>query len=286
MIIESYNVKDMYVALKDSAATVDAYIQPYNDEINLRKLPAMIIFPGGGYCLTCHREGEPVAIEFASRGYQCFIVWYSCAPTQYPQQLLEAAATVAFVRKNAEKFNVDPDRISVMGFSAGGHLAAMSGTLFGDEVVTSSLNEPKELTRPDAMVLCYPVISFGEFAHKGSAISLLGTNKDNKELIHKLSLENAVTPESAPAFIWATVNDSCVPSENSLAMAAALKANGVEFELHLYAFGPHGISMADRQSYAQGYTRPEAARLSHWVQECDGWLSEHFAREEKNKAEA
>ena len=145
MKFENLKLKDYFPSLADSNASVDAYIQTYDGELDVKDRPAMIIFPGGGYSGTSHRESEPVALAFAARGYQTFVVWYTCAPAQYPQQLIEGAAAVALVRKNAERFELDPKHISVLGFSAGGHLAGMVSSLYGEQVVVDALGE--ELTR-------------------------------------------------------------------------------------------------------------------------------------------
>ena len=115
MKIETYSLSDLFPGLGESRATVEAYWQTADDEIRVTERPAMVIFPGGGYAFTSHREAEPIALRFASLGYQCFVVWYSCKPVRHPLPLLEGAAAVAFVRRNAVKFGVDPRRIAVIG---------------------------------------------------------------------------------------------------------------------------------------------------------------------------
>ena len=276
MKFENLKLKDYFPSLADSNASVDAYIQTYDGELDVKDRPAMIIFPGGGYSGTSHRESEPVALAFAARGYQTFVVWYTCAPAQYPQQLIEGAAAVALVRKNAERFELDPKHISVLGFSAGGHLAGMVSSLYGEQVVVDALGEEPSVMRPDSSVLCYPVVTLGESTHFGSRNCLLGTHKEDPEMIRKLSLENAVTENTPPTFIWTTANDNAVPSENSLLLALALKAHNVPYELHVFGDGPHGLSLADMKLTPMHWSPDRIdPRLQSWVDLCHSWLRWH-----------
>ena len=211
-----------------------------------RKRPAMLVIAGGGYGCVSPREKECIALAYVAQGFAAFTLEYSVAPIRFPAQLIEGAMAMAYIRENSDKFGVKPDKVAAIGFSAGGHLTGMLATLFDHAAVKAVLKEKSALVRPDAVILSYPVITSGEKAHRGSFDNLCG--QDNAKLQAELSLENAVTENSSPAFIWATVNDELVPSENSLYMALAYKKAGVPFELHIFENGVHGLSLATEET--------------------------------------
>ena len=210
-----------------------------------RVRPAMLVIAGGGYGFVSPREKECVALAYIAKGFAAFTLEYSVAPVTYPAQLLEGAMALAYIRKNAERLGVKPDKVAAIGFSAGGHLAGMLGTLFNATEIKAALGKDAVLSRPDAVILSYPVVSSGDKAHRGSFINLCG---NNEKLIKALSLEKCVKADASPAFIWTTVNDNCVPSENSLLIASAYKAAGVPFELHIFESGVHGLSLATEET--------------------------------------
>lgn len=278
MKIETMALSEQVPGLSGSGATVTAYWQPADDEIRVTRRPAMVIFPGGGYAFTSHREAEPVALRFASLGYACFVVWYSCSPARHPLPLMEGVATVAFVRRNAERFCVDPRRIAVIGFSAGGHLAGSVGTMFDDPEVIGRLGLAPAEGRPDGMVLCYPVISGTQRVNTGSFDNLLGKGYD-PALAAKLSLETAVTESTPPTFLWTSANDGAVPCENTLLMAQALAAHRVPFELHIWPDLPHGASLANDQVYPTGSQSPGInARVAGWPESCHAFLTAEWRK--------
>ncbi len=201
--------------------------------------PAMVVFGGGAYQFISEREQEPVALEYLARGYSAFVLDYSVNSVSFPAQLLEACMSIAYIRENADELGVSPNQICAVGFSAGGHLCGSLATLYNEQIVKDTLGKKAKLTRPDAVILSYPVIDGGEHAHRLSFDILSG---GDERLVKDLSLQNRVTADSVPAFIWATANDACVPCENSLIMALAYKKAGVPFELHIYEEGQHGLS--------------------------------------------
>ena len=222
---------------------------------------AVIVFPGGAYVGRAPSEGVTVARRFNREGFHSFVVYYRTAPHRHPAPLLDAARAVRIVRSRSAQLRVDPTRIAVCGFSAGGHLCATLGVHFdkanrdgGDTIDTVS-------ARPDALVLCYPVISFGRHGHRGSARNLLGEDPSDS-LIALLSLETQVTKNTPPAFLWHTAPDD-VKVENSLLFASALGAHKVPFEVHVFHRGPHGMNLAEGD-----------ARVGTWVTLCAGWLTE------------
>lgn len=215
-----------------------------------RKNPAILIIPGGAYVfVSAQREGESVAFNYLAKGFNAFVLNYSVKPEHYPQQLMEAAAAMIYIRENADKWNIDTNKIAVNGYSAGGHLAASLGVFWNDPYMLDALKTTVQKVRPDALVLGYPVISADEtISHKGSIINVSGTSDANAPLYKKMSLENHVNKDTPPSFIWHTVQDQIVPVQNSLRFASALANNSVLFELHTYPYGQHGLATSDYAS--------------------------------------
>ena len=228
-----------------------------------RLRPAMLVIGGGGYSYVSQREKEPIAFKFLAESYNAFVLEYSCAPVAYPAQLNEGLMAMVYIRENAAKLGVIADRVAAIGFSAGGHLCAMLANLFDSEDAKKLFGDKASLARPDAVILSYPVISSGEKAHRGSFDNICA---GNAELEKSLSLENRVKENSSPAFIWATANDGCVPSENSLYYALACKKHDVPFELHVFADGQHGLSLANEEVF----TVNEPVQI--WVKLALVWL--------------
>ena len=232
--------------------------------------PAMLVIPGGGYQMLSEREGEPVALQFLARGYAAFILDYS-VNTPFPTPLVEAGMAMAYIRKNAKKYFVDINRVAAIGFSAGGHLTGMLATLFDDESLKKALGADAALVRPDAVVLSYAVLTTGIGTHSGSTHVISG---GDEELRKKLSLENCVTKESSPAFIWHTYEDAAVPVENALLMASAYRKAGVPFELHIFEKGWHGLSTLGRETHDEDQPA-EIMRNAVWQELADGFLRIH-----------
>jgi Esterase/lipase len=202
----------------------------------------VIVFPGGGYTGRAAHEGEPIAKMLNDGGVSAFVLNYRVAPYKHPTMLTDALRAIKYVRFYAEKFQINPEKIGILGFSAGGHLATTAieqydyGTEDGDEI-------DKVSSRPNAGVLCYAVISLGEYTHMGSKLNLLG-NPPDELLASKLSGENSIRDDSPPVFLWHTAQDQAVPVQNSLNMAIALKEKNIPFELHIFPFGYHGLGLA------------------------------------------
>lgn len=241
--------------------------------------PAVIICPGGGYAFTSDREGEPVALSFLDKGFCCFVLWYSVTSedgkcvSRFPASLFELASAVALVRRRAESWLVDPARIFVCGFSAGGHLAASLGTLWNRDFLKSGLGFSRREHRPDGMILGYPVITAsGPLTHAGSFLRLLGGRFGDPEAAALVSLEKQVTADTVPAFIWHTADDTTVPVSNSLDFASALASCGVPFELHVFPKGRHGLARGDDStSYEGGGISPVCAE---WMSLAARWAKE------------
>ncbi len=225
-----------------------------------RKKPAILILPGGGYGFTSPREAEPVALRFAAQGYAPFVLHYSCAPCAFPTALREAAMAMSYIRETAEAFEVDPDMVAAMGFSAGGHLCGTLGTLYDcPEVTALGL---KQRIRPDALGLCYPVAVAWGRTHEGTFQNISG---GDEALRRRLSLEKLVRPDMPPVFLWHTRDDASVPCRNSLILSQALEEAGVDFALHIYRQGRHGLSTADQMAYPAGGVPPISWDVPGWL---------------------
>jgi acetyl esterase/lipase len=243
------------------------YIISHSPEMDYhKKRPAVIVCPGGGYVMTSDREAEPIALRFNSLGFQSFVLRYSVNKLPFPGALLELSKAVSIVRENAAEWDIDPEKIIVCGFSAGGHLAASLGVFWNKDFVTVPLGFEHQENRPNGMILAYPVITSGEFAHRDSFINLL---KDRYEQdLALVSLENQVSPDTPPAFIWHTFDDGCVPVENSLLLANALRKQGISFEMHIFPSGPHGLSLAtDETGILNEGCRAWTEMAGRWIHE-------------------
>ena len=258
MNIETVKLSEKYGI--EGNATLKCFVHDRDEEMKRYNvdLPAMIVCPGGGYCFTSRREADPIAVEFYNRKYATFVLNYDVAPYRYPVALTELAAAVDYVRSNAEKFSVNPNRIFVVGFSAGGHLACSTGIVY-DEVAADNGDECDAVSaRPDAMILCYPVITCQEGkAHFGSFECLLGGN--DRAAFAPCSWETRVTASTPPAFLWHTSEDSAVPVENSLEFALAMRRQKLPFELHVFPYGHHGLGLGTKEEYAEVRRWPELA---------------------------
>lgn len=223
---------------------------------------AMIVCPGGGYRGLADHEGEPVAEWLAGLGIESFVLRYRLGPRHtHPAMLDDASRALRTVRARADEWDIDPARIGILGFSAGGHLASTLATHFDMGNRHSPDPIERQSSRPDAVVLIYPVITLqAEFTHMGSRLNLLGP-EPHADLLALLSNETQVTPQTPPAFLVHTTDDAGVPCENSLQYALALRQAGVPCELHLYAHGPHGFGMGTNDPV-----------LSTWPGHCAAWL--------------
>lgn len=239
-----------------------------------KKRGAVLICPGGGYSMTSHREAEPIAMQFNAAGLHAFVVYYSVAPSKHPQPLLDVSRAMCIIRENAEKWNIYTDKIAVCGFSAGGHLAASLGVHWYKPYIQEAPGILKGMNRPDALILCYPVISSGPFAHKGSFENLLGNNPD-KELLNEMSLELQISKKTPPSFLWHTFDDAVVPVENSLLFAQALRKNNIPFEMHIFPEGVHGLSLATDETSEGGMPKNDI-HVAAWMRLCTEWLRNLF----------
>ena len=232
---------------------------------NGKKNGCIIVCPGGGYHGKAEHECGIIAETLNKNGMSAFTLDYRVRPYKYPYITEDVLRAIRYVRYNAEKFNVDPNKIGVLGFSAGGHLASSAMTCFDygkerDEIDAVS-------SRPDFAVLCYPVISLREYTHQGTHNNLIGKLENEEELSVKLSANLQVKEDTPPAFIWHTMDDAGVDSRNSLALAFAMREHNIPCELHVFQHGSHGLGIAE------GYRN-----VWQWVPLLTEWLrlNEYF----------
>lgn len=249
--------------------TLTTYV-PHSIENELRPKfrPGMLVIPGGGYRMRSDREKEPVALAYLKEGYCAFTLDYSVS-TAYPAPLIEACMAMIYLRENAAKYHLDPAHLAAIGFSAGGHLAGMLSMLYEEPEIVSVLGERAKNARPDAVVLSYPVITMGERTHGGTRDVITG---GHEELLQRLSLENRVSKKAAPAFLWHTQEDDCVPVENSLLLAAAYRKAGAPFALHIFEHGPHGMSLVSPETSDQTEYDRFLAPVGKWLPLSLDWL--------------
>jgi acetyl esterase/lipase len=224
---------------------------------------AVIVCPGGGYVnLAIEKEGSDIARWLNSLGVTAFVLKYRLGPKyHHPIELGDAQRAIRTVRARSAEYRIRPDRVGIMGFSAGGHLASTAGTHFDAGNATASDPLERVSSRPDFLVLCYPVISFTTpYTHRGSLRALLGEQPDPK-LVESLSNELQVTAQTPPTFLFHTNADTGVPAENSALFYLALRKAGVPAELHIYERGPHGVGLASSDE-----------ALSTWPSRLAGWL--------------
>lgn len=234
-----------------------------------RRRPAVLILPGGAYSWTSARESEPVALRFVSRGYAAFVLDYSCAPLGFPVSLREAAMAMRYIRENAEDFEVEPQMVAAMGFSAGGHLCGCLGTMY--DCPEAADIAPPEMIRPDALGLCYPVaVSWG----RTHDLSFENITRGDAALRKRLSLDALVRLDMPPVFLWHTRDDASVPVRNSLVLSQALEAAGVDFTMRIYRHGQHGLSTADEMVYPAGRVPETSPDVSGWVEAMLQFFSE------------
>lgn len=224
---------------------------------------AIIVCPGGGYGGLADHEGAPVARWLNDSGITAFVLRYRLPARGYrhPTPLADASRAIRLVRTNAKQWDLDPERIGILGFSAGGHLTATASTLFDTPVLKPLDSIDHTSARPDVSVLLYAVITLTEpHTHRGSRDNLLGKDAP-PELIEHLSTEKRVTSQTPPTFLFHTAGDQGVPVENSLQYAAALRRAKVPFELHVFERGNHGVGLATNDPV-----------LSAWPKLCAAWL--------------
>ncbi len=221
----------------------------------------VLVLPGGGYSNHANHEGHSIACWLNGQGIHAYVLKYRVSPHRHPAPLADVQRAVRMIRSRTEECGYE-NKVGVLGFSAGGHLCASAVTMYDWDVYEKTDEIDKFSAKPDAGILCYPVASFGEHAHVGSANNLLGADHDLEQR-KKMSPEEHINVETPTCFIWSTSNDPVVKVQNSLLFAQKLANNGIQFELHVYPNGPHGIGMHNLDHYEN---------CRDWAFACEKWL--------------
>lgn len=225
-------------------AALYTYILDDSPEIAIEERPMVIVCPGGGYEMTSDREAEIVAMQFLAFGCHAAVLRYSVAPSVYPAAILELGRAVRLIREHAGQWKVNTDKIVVSGFSAGGHMVASYCVAWNQKWIRDALGTDNWMLQPNGLILGYPVITAGEYAHQGSIQNLLGKEYEARK--EEMSLEKQVNGDMPRTFIWHTYEDDAVPVQNSLLMVNALVSHHIPVEFHMFEKGGHGLSLANR----------------------------------------
>lgn len=225
----------------------------YLAEKNESGMPFVLVIPGGGYKDICEREAEPVAKRLNGQGISCAVLYYSVGENDFfPTALTEAGEAVGYIKDNLENWGLDTKDVALMGFSAGGHLAASLGAFYDSAFLWELTGRDAKNMQPYALILSYPVITAGKGAHENSFKNLLGKKADDRELREQVSIEKQVTKNMPPAFVWTTREDGYVPVVNSMLLCEALNRAGVFFELHIFPTGEHGAALCTPETIMEG----------------------------------
>lgn len=270
----------LHIPVGTKQAYFETYFRtPVEEMINSHKLPCVLVVPGGAYRFTSDRESEPVALAFCGKGFHAAVLRYSIDPSHFPESLCELSQTVAWIRDHAAEYSIDPDRIYVVGFSAGGHLAGSLGVYWNTDFLHRLTGLTAEQIKPDRMILCYPVTKSGAHAHRGSVEHLMGV-KDGSVYIDEFDLPSHVCADTPPCFIWTSITDAIVPMENTLVFADALRKNRIPFEMHVFSEGPHGAALSNwitDEDETHGMVNPVTEQ---WLDLCCDWLLREIKKHE------
>lgn len=254
------------------AAHPNVYLDVYTPTNPAPLTDAVLVIPGGAYRSVCDREGKNTALAFSREGVRAFVLNYSFGEeVKYPRQLLDAAGAVSFIRANADKYSVNPDRIFGLGYSAGGHLL---GTLVTQrEFAESELHLPAGALKLRGAIFSYPVITAYGKTHKGTFKNLLKKPLSEYTAEEKLlfSIEKHINADTPPAFIWHTSEDVSVPIYGSLKLCRAYVKAGHPTELHIYPYGPHGIALGTEES-SNGHPEYVEPKAAGWFFEAIDWM--------------
>ena len=253
------------------AVNENVYLECFvSDKVDNFTRKAILVIPGGGYGIVCSdREGEPIALAFVAQGFNAFVLHYSVASNSnncFPTQLIEAAKAIKYIKDNAKEMGHDADKVFVTGFSAGGHLCAMTGILWNLPEIYKEVEMPYGYNKPAGVMPIYPVVN----EHSESFSNLLGTKNPTQEQLYRVHLEKHVTKDSSPVFIMHTSNDSVVPVSNSLDLARAYADAGLMFELHIYPDAPHGIALGNELT-SRGVAEWVEPAIAKWVENAVYW---------------
>lgn len=286
MYIEEINLFDGFVS-----ATLTAYIQnPSSDDHYPMIRPAILICPGGAFISITEKEAEPVALKFVSAGYHAFVLKYSIGAgiATFPTPFIDAAKAMILIRQNANKWMIDPNKITLCGFSTGGLIASIVGTSWQDELFSNVFKEEINLIKPNTIILGYPLLNLSTFEQKHlsshSSIksiiemmfsSIFGTSQPSEAQLNEWNVINKVTVTMPPTFMWTTLEDRLIDIEDSLDFAKMLSRHKIVYEYHVFEKGNHGLSLGDKSVGYSKETIQEHLNTTKWVDLVLNWLERH-----------
>lgn len=260
----------MKIITQSLAPDSAAYLQGYLREDGDATAPAMIIVPGGSYTHIPEQQAEDLALAWSARGFQAFFLRYSFTGEKHPllpAPVVELAQSVATVRQHAEEWRIDSNRITVAGFSVGGHIVALFNDLWHDTKINALAGTQPAQTKPNAVILGYPVIS-PKLGFPTDAQVLASWTDD----VDSIAADELVNDQNVPTFIWVTAADPLVPVQNAMSYAQASLAHHVDTDLHVFHHGPHGLALANHvTAWKPGTDLPHVA---HWMDLANEWLNE------------
>lgn len=283
-------IKTLDIFSSSEEAHITAYLQAGYQDSHIR--PAIIICPGGSYHHIGEKESEPAALGFFSEGYNAFVLSYSTGLGRgnLPIPIVQIAKTIAYVRQNAKNWKIDPDNITVCGFSAGGHAAAAFGALWNEKWLQESTGMEAEMFRPNALLLCYPLLDIRGFCEmhikkdpqtqsymESIYLNLFAKLNPSEEELDRWDIKRLINQNMPPVFLWTTVNDDIVDVSQSIEFVSGLAKYGIPFEYHVFEKGPHALSGADALS---GYSKSQIQELgnaSRWRKLAIKWLEDTFS---------
>ena len=258
MIYKKILLKDIDERFVDHLATLRVYISERNEIVERR--PGMLVCPGGGYWFCSPREAEIIAFRFLSEGFNCFVLDYTIQ-AKYPVPHLDLGLAISYIREHENEFDLLPNSLSIVGFSAGGHLVGSYGYLYKE--IAKELNKEEQLLKPFSIVMGYPVITSSPiYSHKGTFEIITG---NNEELMEKMDIIKHIEKDYPPTFIWTTKDDEAVPSMNSVLMDESLTKSNVKHQFVLFESGWHGASLANRSCYQKENITAKMKDIRDWA---------------------
>ncbi len=259
----------VYLPDEGEEVSLDTYVAEPTAHFTRR---ALLVIPGGGYGAVCHnREGEPIAQAFLPYGYNAFVLHYTVGRKKtFPAQLIQVAKAIRHIKDNAEKYGIDPDKLFVVGFSAGGHLAGCAATMWKHPAVKAAVKMPEGYNRPAGAMLIYPVVSPRYEHHIESFRNLWGTDTPTEEQLKEAAVELHVDADSAPVFLLHTADDGCVDVRNALRLAEHYSMAGRPFEMHIYPSAPHGGALFNAIT-SGGNPAHDCPNAAEWVRLAAAW---------------
>ena len=264
MVYKELLLKDIEPNASFSNAKLRVYVSGRNEAISLR--PALLVLPGGGYSFCSPREAEPIAFRFLAEGFNCFILDYTPFK-KYPSPHLEVAIAMKYIREHELEYDLIPNTISLVGFSAGGHLAASFGYLYKE--LAKELNYNPQLIKPRTLILGYPVTLMNKSTHLGTKEIITG---NDELLMAKLNVPSHVDSDYPPTFVWATKDDEMVPVDNALELNVALEKNRVKHQCLIFESGRHGTSLCNRSVYLCSDITEKMKDIRDWASKASDFI--------------